>query len=222
MLGSDPHDCMTSADNLSWESKSSRKRARSCSVDVNLQASGETLKVVDETMTGKENMNHGAEHIEKDHKKAKLCNDDGLADFPEPQRHREIIMDETKDNPESSRSVERFVFPFDLNSVSCEETETETEIERVIHVLSSDDEDIGEPVIPDLELALGGKKKPVKNERQPLIFPIVSSKINQHQRPAVRQNEYASASLSLSLAIPKSENEETVAGDVQQPSFWQL
>ncbi|KAH7659143.1 Zinc finger RING/FYVE/PHD-type protein [Dioscorea alata] len=222
VLGSDPHDCMTSADNLSWESKSSRKRARSRSVDANLQASGETLKVVDETMTGKETMNHRAEHIEKDHKKAKLCNDDGLAAFPEPQRHRETIMDETKDNPESSRSVERFVFPFDLNSISCEETETETEIERVIHVLSSDDEDIEEPVIPDLELALGGKKKPVKNERQPLIFPIVSSKINQHQRPAVRQNDYASASLSLSLAIPKSENEETVAGDVQQPSFWQL
>lgn len=220
VLGNDPHGCMTEADNLSWESNPSRKRARSRSVDANLQASGETLKVVDETMTGKENMNHRAEHNEKDRKKAKLCNDDGCADFPEEWCHRETIMDETKDNPESSRSVERYVFPFDLNSISCEETETE--MERVIHVLSSDDEDIEEPVIPDLELALGGKKKPVKNERQPLIFPIVSSKIDQHQRPAVRQDDYASASLSLSLAIPKLENEQTAANDCQQPSFWQF
>lgn len=206
-------------DYLSWESRPSRKRAYSSSIETVTHASGELSKSTDEIVLWSERAKFISLEDGKKYKKMRTCSgihansssrDENttnnlsskihplLSSYVDEQQHIHGFCPGTGiiENP---RSAEKFFFPAGpvRNAVS----------ENLILVLSSDDEDMPEAGSPDLELALGGKKKSSEKDDLPLLFPLVDSKGSQEKLPGptVDNEDDMSASLSLSLAFPGTE-----------------
>jgi len=194
---------LTWIDCLSWE-KSNRKRARSCSTEAVSKASDETTKSTGETMLWKDKVNYLpvclATDGERERKKICFNKVNANNNFREEtssawksskvhplfgsflsEQHSEsrygnsevVVPDNTKSQ------AERFFFPMQPSPVQ------NTQSDKLIHILSSDDEDGSESNSPDLELALGGKQRARKKRQR-----------KEHAEDDI------SASLSLSLAIP--------------------
>lgn len=224
LFDNDQDKLLPTTDHLSCEPKPLRKRVSSWLVDTASQVSGETSKTMDGTKLWKDSLNLTCLNNDTENKKMKFhaerhvgsCgsveeNMSGrlsskinplLGSFANAQLHTDSISSEPTMMAESSRSAERYVFPVDLNSVCGAETE------NVIHVLSSDDEEAPENNSPDLELALGGKKKPAKQEMLPLFFPLFDRRNNQNKMRVNHGDDDVPASLSLSLGFPVLEKEQ--------------
>ncbi|KAH7687372.1 Zinc finger RING/FYVE/PHD-type protein [Dioscorea alata] len=224
LLDNDQDKLLPTVDHLSCEPKPLRKRVSSWLVDTAAQVSGETSKTMDGTKLWKDSLNLTCLNNDRENKKMKFYAEEHvsrcgsveenmsgrlsskinplLGSFANEQLHTDSISSEPTMMAESSRSAERYVFPVDLNSVCGVETE------NVIHVLSSDDEDAPENNSPDLELALGGKKQPAKQEMLPLFFPLFDRRNNQNKMRVDHGDDDVPASLSLSLGFPVLEKEQ--------------
>ncbi|KAI3918533.1 hypothetical protein MKX01_041853 [Papaver californicum] len=114
-----------------------------------------------------------------------------------------------------TRKSERFLFPVDLN---CSSDWPEEEDTSPLQVISSDDEDQPEYHFPNLELGLGGEKKPTLNQGGLPFFARLDEKKDpsKHPEDAIKKSgslDVALGSLSLSLAFPLSSvnKEQTTA-----------
>ncbi|KAI3937152.1 hypothetical protein MKW92_023047 [Papaver armeniacum] len=114
-----------------------------------------------------------------------------------------------------TRKSERFFFPVDLNCSSDWPEEKDT---MPLQVISSDDEDQPEHHFPNLELGLGGEKKPTLKQGGLPFFARLDGKKDpsKHPEDAVKKSgslDVALGSLSLSLAFPLSsvKEEQTTA-----------
>lgn len=127
-----------------------------------------------------------------------------LSSYVDEQQHVHGFCSTGTGMTENPRNAEKFFFPVDSGPVR------NVVSENLIHVLSSDDEDMPESSSPDLELALGGKKKSSEKEVLSLLFPLVDRKGSQEKLPgpAVDDEDDMSASLSLSLAFPGTEKKQ--------------
>ncbi|KAF0887960.1 hypothetical protein E2562_006885 [Oryza meyeriana var. granulata] len=93
----------------------------------------------------------------------------------------------------SSKCNGKRVFPLDLNAMDDAVTG------NVVNILSSDDEDMPEHDVPDLELELGDNKSPRKT-----MFSFLSPKVGENQNKEHSLPTDTPGSLSLSLAFPAS------------------
>ncbi|KAI3940480.1 hypothetical protein MKW98_024887 [Papaver atlanticum] len=114
-----------------------------------------------------------------------------------------------------TRKSERFFFPVDLN---CSSDWPEEKESMPLQVISSDDEDQPEHHFPNLELGLGGEKKPTLKQGGLPFFGRLDGKKDpsKHPEDAVKKSgslDVALGSLSLSLAFPLSsvKKEQTTA-----------
>ncbi|XP_038974985.1 uncharacterized protein LOC103711790 isoform X3 [Phoenix dactylifera] len=211
-------------DHLGWESRPSRKRAHSSSMQTVTRASGEPSKSTDEIMLWSERANFISLEDEKEYKKMRSrseihanssSRDENTTNNLSSQIHTLLssYVDEQQNihgfcsgtgMTENPRCAEKFFFPADSGPVR------NVVSENFIHVLSSDDEDVPESSSPDLELALGGKKKSSEKEVLSLLFPLADRKSSQEKLPgpAMDGEDDMSASLSLSLAFPGTEKKQ--------------
>uniref|UniRef100_A0A1D1YD19 Bromodomain adjacent to zinc finger domain protein 1A n=1 Tax=Anthurium amnicola TaxID=1678845 RepID=A0A1D1YD19_9ARAE len=134
-----------------------------------------------------------------------------LANFRNEPGHPDKVLHNRPTLPEISRKPERYLFPFDFGSTMDKKSGRSIPLQ----ILSSDDECEyrQESETPNLELALGAEKRPVKQEILPLSFPLVGKNKNQGKLPDPAMDDGDEpASLSLSLAFPFSGKEQ-----VQKP-----
>ncbi|XP_019705590.2 protein PARALOG OF AIPP2 isoform X2 [Elaeis guineensis] len=211
-------------DHLSWESRPSRKRAYSSSIDIVTRASGEPSKSTDEIILWSERANFISLEGEKRCKKMRSCSeihansssrDENttnnlsskvhplLSGYVNEQQHVHGFYSGTG-MTENPRSAEKFFFPADSGPVR------NVVSENLTHVLYSEDEGMPESSSPDLELALGGKKKSSEKEVLSLLFPLGDRQGSQEELPgpAVDDEDDMSAALSLSLAFPGTEKKQ--------------
>ncbi|XP_077244950.1 ASI1-immunoprecipitated protein 2-like isoform X2 [Tasmannia lanceolata] len=111
--------------------------------------------------------------------------------------------------PENSGSTEIFFFPVDSSPVrDCKSGNS-----IPWQIISSDDEDQPESDVPNLELALGAKKKSPKKGILSIFPELLDDKNNRNKLSDPAKDEGdddIKASLSLSLAFPFSKKERTV------------
>ncbi|XP_073101738.1 protein PARALOG OF AIPP2 isoform X1 [Elaeis guineensis] len=209
-------------DKLSWESRPRKKRAYSPSIETVTHTFCESSKSTDEMMLWSERANFSSLKNEKEYKKIRSCSErhasrdaNGssslllcplLPSYINEKQHMDGFCNGTE-MAENTRSAERYFFPVDPGSVR-------NVVSENMHVLSLDNEAFPESSAPDLELALGGKKKSSENGVLSLLFPLVDRKGSLGSRdkllgPAMDDEDDMSASLSLSLAFPGTERKQT-------------
>lgn len=207
-------------DKLSWESRPSKKRTYLPSIETVTHTFCEPSKSTDEMMLWSERANFGSLKNEKEHKKIRSCSErhasrdeNGssslwlsplLPSYINEQQHMDGFCNGTE-MAENTSSSERYFFPVDSGPARDVVSEN-------VHVLSSlDNEDMPESSTPDLELALGGKKKSSGKEVLSLLFPFADRKDSRDKLPgpAMDDEDDMSASLSLSLAFPGTEKKQT-------------
>ncbi|KAK9120737.1 hypothetical protein Syun_018354 [Stephania yunnanensis] len=113
--------------------------------------------------------------------------------------------------PRSSGTAERHLFPVD----SCPVNDYKPRGNFIpVQVLSSDDEDQPEePGAPNLELALGGERRPSKPGALPLFAGLADRNFDHGKQPDIateNRDDDLSSSLSLSLAFPFPDKEQSV------------
>ncbi|XP_058084997.1 uncharacterized protein LOC131232639 isoform X2 [Magnolia sinica] len=217
-LESDKHGDLIMKEQSSWELRSSRKRLHPNSSEMVSEASGILLNRESRTMPwgGK------AERIqidgENECKKMKAYNDSCVGSSTREQilgegfSSKMLGMDpgflkEQKGDcvydynmPESSKAAEMFFFPVDTSPISNCKSGNSAQWK----ILQSD-RDPPELDIPNLELALGAKKKPSKPGFFPLFPGSIDEKSSQNKLPdppVDDGDDELSSSLSLSLAFP--------------------
>ncbi|XP_038982459.1 uncharacterized protein LOC103704691 isoform X2 [Phoenix dactylifera] len=216
---SEQQEHLMEIDNLSWESRPSKKRSYSPSLETVTHTFCEPSKSTDEMMLWSERANISSIKNEIEYKKIRSCSERHasrdenafcslslrplLSSYINEQQHMDGFCN-GKEMTENTRSAERYFFPVDLGPVRNVVSENR-------HVLSLDNEDMPESSTPDLELALGGKKKSSEKEVLSFLFPLVDRKSSRYKLPgpAVDDEDDMSASLSLSLAFPGTEKKQT-------------
>ncbi|XP_058104273.1 uncharacterized protein LOC131248183 isoform X3 [Magnolia sinica] len=210
----------TKQEESTWEVRAGRKRSHSISSETISEASGETSMKTSEAMVHKEMTDCVLVDGEKQRKKMRTgSHEQILRDGFSPEiieLDSSILKEEQKghcadDNTivsKSSRTTERYLFP--VNSGPVRDLISGDSIP--CHIVSSDDEDLPDSDLPNLELALGDVKKPSKRGILPLFVPLVDEKSNQSKLQDPMKDDGCddvSASLSLSLAFPFSRKEDT-------------
>ncbi|KAK9144503.1 hypothetical protein Sjap_004406 [Stephania japonica] len=113
--------------------------------------------------------------------------------------------------PRSSGTAERHLFPVDLRPVNDYKSRGSF---IPVQVLSSDDEDqLEEAGAPNLELALGGERRPSKPGVLPLFAGLAGRNADHGKQPDLaleNRDDDLSSSLSLSLAFPFPDKEQSV------------
>ncbi|WOK92735.1 hypothetical protein Cni_G01426 [Canna indica] len=205
--------------NLSRESVSNWKRAKLSSVVTIKTSSGHLLPPTADTMLCTDESSCTSLSDEKEHKKVSLDNG-GSADcrsrdetlssrlFSKMESIPSGLINGGMDYEavsEGSKNAERYFFPIDPGPT------TSKKADNLVYVLSSDDEDSPESNTPDLELALGGKRRTRKQDILPLSSPNVGEKRKRDMlsTPAVDDGDDTPASLSLSLGFPASKKTQT-------------
>ncbi|XP_077236950.1 uncharacterized protein LOC143878543 isoform X2 [Tasmannia lanceolata] len=213
-----------------WELISSRKGPHSDSPETASEASGESSRKTSQTMVYKEKMDRMEVECGKECKKMKLCRSES-SDRTSSQEQSfgygfspkifdldaSPVREEQKANcvygdsglPKNSGTFERYFFPVDSDPVrDCKAGNDSIPLQ----IISSDDEDQSESDVPNLELALGGKKKSPKGGNLPFFLQLIDDKSNKNKLPDPVKDDgddVFSASLSLSLASPLSKKERT-------------
>ncbi|KAG1362053.1 hypothetical protein COCNU_10G002720 [Cocos nucifera] len=206
-------------DKLSWESRPSKKRACLPAIETVTHTFCEPSKSTDEMMLWSERSKFSFLKNEKEYKRIRSCSESHasrdengssslllcplLPSYINEQQHMDGFCNGTE-MAENTRSAERYFFPVDSGPLR-------NVVSENVHVLSLDNEASPESSTPDLELALGGKKKSSEKEVLSLFFPLVDRKGSRDKLPgpAVDDEDDLSASLSLSLAFPGTEKKQT-------------
>lgn len=215
----------TEKEQSSWELRPSRKLPRSNFLETISESSGEMSKENIQTMVMED---ESCLQVDRENscKKMKSCNDvnfrsgsheqifrDGSSkvlgmDFKDQKRvysYDNTIVDLEK----NLRTTERYLFPVDSGHVR----DLKSGNSIPLQILSSDEEDLPETNVPNLELALGAEKRQSKRGVSPLLGQVMGEKNNQHKLldPAADgdNDDDLSASLSLSLSFPFSGKEQT-------------
>lgn len=213
----------TEKDRSSWELSPSMKLPLSSFPRSISETSGEMSKESSKTMLWED---ESCFQVDKENscKKMKNCNDvnfqsssheqifgDGsskMLDLDFKDQKGAYAYDNTIDL-ENLITTERYLFPVDTGHVK----DLKSGNSIPLQVLSSDEEDLPETDVPNLELALGGEKKRPKRGVSPLLGQVMAEKSNQSKLldPATDGNndDDLSASLSLSLSLPFSKKEQT-------------
>lgn len=216
VLYSQRSENVVQVDSLSWESKPNRKRAQLSSVEMIRNSAGHMLKPTTDTMQWKDEANCTSLSAEQ-HKKTRLDNGGHAACRLREETLSSKLSSKIQPLPsgliddsvyqenvsESLRNAERY-FPIDLSHA------TSAKEDKLIYVLSSDDEDSPESSAPNLELALGGNRGPIKRDTLPLLSTqVVQSNLDKMPATAVDDGDGSTALLSLSLAFPSSDRAQT-------------
>lgn len=213
----------TEKDRSSWELSPSMKLPHSSFPRSFSETSGEISKESSKTMLWEDESCFQVDR-ENSCKKMKNCNDvnfesssherifgDGsskMLDLDFKDQKGAYAYDNTIDL-ENLITTERYLFPVDTGHVR----DLKSGNSIPLQVLSSDEEDLPETDVPNLELALWGEKKRSKRGVSPLLGQVMDEKSNQSKLldPATDGNndDDLSASLSLSLSLPFSKKEQT-------------
>ncbi|RWW16084.1 hypothetical protein GW17_00020046 [Ensete ventricosum] len=216
VLYSQQSENVVEVDSLSWESKPNRKRAQPSSVEMIRNSAGHMLKPTADAMQWKDEASCTSLSGEQ-HKKTRLDNGGHAACRLKEETLSNKLSSKIQPLPsgltndsvyhenvsESLRNAERY-FPIDLGPA------TSAKEDKLTYVLSSDDEDSPESSAPDLELALGGSRGPIKQDILPLLSTqVVQSNLDKMPATAVDDGDGSTALLSLSLAFPSSDRAQT-------------
>ncbi|XP_064957194.1 protein PARALOG OF AIPP2-like isoform X1 [Musa acuminata AAA Group] len=216
VLYSQRSENVVQVDSLSWESKPNRKRAQPSSVEMIRNSAGHMLKPTADAMQWKDEASCTSLSAEQ-HKKTRLDNGGHAACRLKEETLSSKLSSKIQPLPsglindsvyhenvsESLRNAERY-FPIDLSRA------TSAKEDKLIYVLSSDDEDSPESSAPDLELALGGNRGPIKQDTLPLLSTqVVQGNLDKMPATAADDGDGSTALLSLSLAFPSSDRAQT-------------
>lgn len=196
----------------SWGSRPNRKRALSCSETISGEIS-ESTKVM---MWQQKESYFVSTEDDRDHKRMNCNSEDPASNhyrdasiernFPSSTRYPfEQRSDGVNYNNviESTKCPERCFFPVDSHRIGSEA------VENFRFFLPPVNEDSPDSSIPDLELALGGKKCSSKKQTVPLFSPSVARGKLDKLSGSIFDDDDMSEALSLSLAFPSVERKRT-------------